>query len=132
MRFLLCLEHISLKHRLYEFALELMTRMAYHQNISSRFISLYLTSYDKAITLMPSFLVAKQNAGYRIPENLMSLVTRLSGGNKPIESKELLAKLNHLLNRIKATCKKMESKEHRILECSERDCDKVILCCTSK
>ncbi|XP_057302957.1 uncharacterized protein LOC130638079 [Hydractinia symbiolongicarpus] len=115
-------EHTSLKHRLYEFFLKFIARMAYHQNMGSTFIPLYLTSYDKAITLMPSFLVAAQDAGYRIPNNLMSLVTRLSGGKKPIESKELLAKLNHLLNRMKATCKKMESKEHK--ECSEGDCDK--------
>ncbi|XP_057302956.1 uncharacterized protein LOC130638053 isoform X2 [Hydractinia symbiolongicarpus] len=115
-------EHTSSKHRPYEFALKLITAMAYHQNSSFQFIPLYLTSYDKAITLIPSFLLATQDAGYRIPKNIMSLVTRLSGGKKPIKSKEMLPKLNFFLNRMRATCKKVESKKHK--ECSEGDCDK--------
>ncbi|XP_057314130.1 uncharacterized protein LOC130655397 isoform X2 [Hydractinia symbiolongicarpus] len=115
-------DHTPLKHRPYEFAVKVISGLAYHQNDSSRYIPLYLTSYEKALSLMPSFLIATQDMGFQIPRELSQLMRRLLGSTVPSKTKEQLVKMNFFINKMKTACKKIECEKHTT--CSQDNCNK--------
>lgn len=115
-------DHTPLKHRPYEFAVNVISGLAYHQNDSSRYIPLYLTSYEKALSLMPSFLIATQDMGFQIPRELPQLIRRLLGSTIPSKTKEQIVKMNFFINRMKTAFKKIECEKHTT--CSEDNCNK--------
>ncbi|XP_057313714.1 uncharacterized protein LOC130655029 [Hydractinia symbiolongicarpus] len=118
-------EHTSLKHRPYEFALKVISGLAYHQNDSSRYIPLYLTSYEKALSLMPSFFIGSHNFGYKLPKDITKLLRHLLHSTDLSNSKDMAAKLEYFTNKTKATCKRIEAKHHYC--CCKEDCMKGML-----
>ncbi|XP_057290655.1 uncharacterized protein LOC130613323 [Hydractinia symbiolongicarpus] len=106
-------EHIEiLKHRPYEFALKIIGGMAFHQNDSSRYIPMYLSSYKEAVKIIPSFLNASTSFGYQLPQDMKKLLSRITSKKQLQATSERIAKDKFFFNKMYEHRKKISAKEH--------------------
>ncbi|XP_057314109.1 uncharacterized protein LOC130655377 [Hydractinia symbiolongicarpus] len=106
-----------LKHKPYEFALQIISGIALNTNNCSRYFPLYLSSYQETVSWFPSFLLAAKHKGFKIPDELEKLLRVLNGKISNPDNKHVI-----ILNRMKTLAKKMKEKEH--LCCFRDKCDK--------
>lgn len=111
------------KHKPYEFALRVISGLAYHNNSCSRYIPMYLTSYNEAVHLLPSFLNASTSFGYRIPKDTYKLICRIFNLERLTQTNERQAKDNYFIDRMKSTAKLIVDSHHET--CCSINCTKV-------
>ncbi|XP_057312895.1 uncharacterized protein LOC130654349 isoform X3 [Hydractinia symbiolongicarpus] len=110
------------KHKPYEFALRVISGLAYHNNSCSRYIPMYLTSYNEAVHLLPSFLNASTSFGYRIPKDTYKLICRIFNLERLTQTNERQAKDNYFIDRMKSTAKLIVDSHHET--CCSINCTK--------
>ncbi|XP_057289550.1 uncharacterized protein LOC130612263 [Hydractinia symbiolongicarpus] len=114
--------HVIIKHRPYEFALKIIGGMAFHENDCSRYIPIYLTSYQEAVSILPSFLNASQTFGYRLPDDISKLIQNLTNRDSMLSSTERETKDNFFIRKMMDNRKKMLALEHS--NCIQEYCTK--------
>lgn len=97
--------------------------MAFHENDCSRYIPLYLTSYQEAVSTLPSFLNASQTFGYRLPDDITKLIQNLTNRNSMSSSAERETKDKFFIRKMMDNRKKMLALEHS--NCIQEYCTKV-------
>ena len=117
------IENLLPKHKPYEFALRVISGLAYHTNSCSRYIPMYLSTYNEAVHLLPSFLNASASFGYRIPKDVGKLLCRILQIEKLCNTEEREIKDKFFIDRIKATAKIFLERCHP--NCSVENCTKV-------
>lgn len=113
------------KHRPYEFALKVISGLAYYNGTSSRYIPIYLTNIKKAIHLLPSFLTASTSLGYQLPKEVNKLLSRLLLNHKRMLTKTVERKVKDkfFVERMKSVVKKITEAKHGV--CCNQSCIKV-------
>ncbi|XP_057289448.1 uncharacterized protein LOC130612168 [Hydractinia symbiolongicarpus] len=101
-----------LKHRPYEFALKIIGGMAFHQNDSSRYIPMYLSSYKESVKTIPSFLNASTSFGYQLPQDIKKLLSRITSKKQLQATGERIAKDQFFIKKMNEHRKKILEKQH--------------------
>ncbi|XP_057317192.1 uncharacterized protein LOC130662360 isoform X2 [Hydractinia symbiolongicarpus] len=106
-------EHSGIiKHKPYEFALKIIGGLAFHQNDSSRYIPMYLSSYKESVNIIPSFLNASTSFGYQLPQNIKKLLLRITSEEQLQATSERMVKDEFFINKMNEHSKKIIAKEH--------------------
>ncbi|XP_057289970.1 uncharacterized protein LOC130612641 [Hydractinia symbiolongicarpus] len=101
-----------IKHRPYEFALKIIGGLAFHQNDSSRYIPMYLSSYKESVNIIPSFLNASTSFGYQLPQDMKKLLLRITTEEQFQATSERTVKDEFFINRMNEHRRKIITKEH--------------------
>lgn len=104
-----------LKHKPYEFALQIISGIALNTNNCSRYFPLYLSSYQETVSWFPSFLLAAKHKGFKIPDDFKDVIALLSPSvdENAIEKKKCH---NHII------FKRMETLSKKYLQESHQEC----------
>ncbi|XP_057313759.1 uncharacterized protein LOC130655075 [Hydractinia symbiolongicarpus] len=113
------------KHKPYEFTLKMLSGLAFHQNDCSRYLPLYLTSYEKVVDLLPSFLNSSTTFGYQLPKDVQKLIRRFTGKKKLKVTPERAAKDKYFLERMESRLISICENQHP--HCTRENCRKGML-----
>jgi len=105
----------------------MITGLMCHHNDTSRYIMLYVDTYEVAMNYIPTAFHATQDYGYRIPNDLTKLVEMLCVYQdlKEVAKLEQRRLKNQLfINRMENTARKMQCHSHE--KCNKTKCFKVL------
>ena len=97
-----------------------MEGIAVHDETRAEFIPVYLTTYNKAVSLFPPFLKATSSYGYHLPHKINDLIgnlQKMTGVRKP---KEQTIKDELFICDMKEAAKHFLLKKH--LDCNAEYC----------
>ncbi|XP_057296786.1 uncharacterized protein LOC130625701 [Hydractinia symbiolongicarpus] len=110
------------RHRPYEFAVRMIGGLAFHQNDSSRYIPIYLSSYKEAVKFIPSFVNASMSFGYQVPKDIKKLLLRITSEKQLQTTADRTAKDKFFINKMENQRKKIMKEQH--LNCIKEYCTK--------